>query len=210
MAIPAGAAMTWEPDYITRSQLKDYLHIGDTGDDTLLDDVITTASRAVDEWCHRQFGQSEAIEVREFDGYYDPGSGSWLVETHDISSTASLIVADATGAVIDAADCAYFPRNAVVTGKPVERIVISGAYCSAGSSTRQVFTLTTDAWGWAAVPAAVPYATRLQAARLMVRRDSPYGIAGSPAQGSEMRLLAQLDPDLQTSLKRYRRDTWVS
>jgi len=50
-------------------------------------------------------------------------------------------------------------------------------------------------WGWTAVPAQVPGAARIQLSRFDWRRDAPAGIAGSPDSGSEIRLLAKLDPD---------------
>jgi len=66
----------------------------------------------------------------------------------------------------------------------------------------------TALWGWTEVPQAVKAATLLQVARFAARRDSPYGIAGSPDEGGEMRLLAALDPDLRTSLRPYVRRAW--
>lgn len=56
------------------------------------------------------------------------------------------------------------------------------------------------------MPAVVSSACLIQAARFFVRRDSSYGIAGSPELGNELRLLARLDPDvalLLTSVKRW-------
>ena len=62
----------------------------------------------------------------------------------------------------------------------------------------------TAKWGWSAVPAAVVNANLIQAARFLKRRDSPYGIAGSPDMGNEMRLLAKLDPDVALLLRHYK------
>jgi hypothetical protein len=62
------------------------------------------------------------------------------------------------------------------------------------------------------VPPSIPAALLLQASRLNKRRDSPFGIAGSPsAQGAgEVRLLARLDPDFITTLKPYVRKWWAA
>lgn len=54
------------------------------------------------------------------------------------------------------------------------------------------------------VPAGVNTATLIQAARFFKRRDSPYGVAGSPEMGSELRLQAKLDPDVYVMIKPYR------
>jgi len=44
-------------------------------------------------------------------------------------------------------------------------------------------------------------ATVLQANRLLKRRHAPFGVAGSPELGSELRLLARVDPDVAVSLR---------
>lgn len=46
------------------------------------------------------------------------------------------------------------------------------------------------------IPAGIKYACLIQASRLVKRKDAPFGVAGSPAMGSEMRLLDRLDPDV--------------
>jgi hypothetical protein len=63
----------------------------------------------------------------------------------------------------------------------------------------------TAAWGWDAVPDPIEEACLLQASRLLSRRDSPHGIAGSPEAGSEIRLLERLDPDVAISCRPFRR-----
>ena len=50
------------------------------------------------------------------------------------------------------------------------------------------------------VPSSVKLATELQASRWAKRRDAPFGVAGSPELGSELRILAKLDPDVQILL----------
>jgi hypothetical protein len=50
------------------------------------------------------------------------------------------------------------------------------------------------------VPAEVKLATELQASRWAKRRDAPFGVAGSPELGSELRILAKLDPDVEILL----------
>jgi hypothetical protein len=58
----------------------------------------------------------------------------------------------------------------------------------------------TARFGWNAVPAGVSGATWLQVNRWNARRESPYGVAGSPTEGSEVRLSAVLDPDVRAIL----------
>lgn len=54
------------------------------------------------------------------------------------------------------------------------------------------------------IPEAVKMATMIQASRLYHRRDTPYGVAGSPEMGNELRLLSRLDPDVQLLLSTER------
>jgi hypothetical protein len=190
--------VAWEPDYVTSAELKAYLRIGDSDDDVLVAVWATTASRSVDTFCHRQFGQVDTAEVRVFSPCWDRGVGRYAVEIDDLQDVTGLILLDSAASVIT--DYEFGPVNAPQKGKPYERL-----YLGAGGP------ITIEAlWGWSAVPVPVKTATLLQAARLAARRDSPFGIAGSPTQGGETRLLATLDPDLKTSLgKKYRRDWWA-
>jgi hypothetical protein len=205
--------VTWAPDYCTVAEVKSYLRIDDTDDDVLLGLWVTAASRAVDKHCGRQFGQVASTETREYrpdrsDHHHDHYRQWWPYWTHylgahvyqidDLMDVDDLTVIDADANVIT--DYELGPVNAPQKGRPYERLI-----------THHRGPLTLDGlWGWPAVPAAVKVATMLQAARLAARRDSPFGIAGSPSDGSELRLLATLDPDLKTSLSGFRRDWWAA
>jgi hypothetical protein len=120
-----------------------------------------------------------------------------MVEVDDLQTTTGLVVEiDGTATT----DYTLEPRNAVAKGKAWTRIVFGTTLSPTGAVDE---IAATASWGWAAVPSAVKLATRLQASRFGVRRDSPYGIAGSPQTGSELRLLARLDPDVAVSLGDY-------
>jgi hypothetical protein len=190
--------VTWAPDYATTAEVKSYLGITDTADDVLIALWVTAASRAVDKFCGRQFGKVSTVEVREYTPAWDRTLGKYVAQIDDIQDVSALTVIDSLATVIT--DYELGPINAAKKGKPYERIV---------TSARGVLTLD-GLWGWTAVPSSVKAATLLQAARLSARRTSPFGIAGSPDQGSELRLLAALDPDLMTSLSAFRRDWWAA
>lgn len=189
--------MTWEPDYISVAELKAELHITDTNDDVQIARWATSASRMVDGWCHRQFGQVEAPEERFYTGVLDRLSGYYYLPIDDLMTTDGLVIRK-NGAEVSS----YWllERNAVAKGKPYERIRI-------GFSGELSVTAL---WGWNAVPVVIKQATMMQANRLAQRRESPYGVAGSPSDGSEMRLLASVDPDVKVLLgKRWRREWWA-
>lgn len=193
--------MTWAPDYCTSAELKNYLSLTDVerpADDLFIGLWITTASRNVDDFCGRQFGQVATEETRTYTAVWDRHEGVAIAEIDDLMNTDNLTVIDADAAVVS--DYTLLPANSPQKGKPYERISVpsSGTYTLDGL------------WGWDAVPSSAKVGLLLQAARLDARRDSPFGVAGSPTDGSEIRLLAQLDPDFRTSLKPFRRDWWAA
>lgn len=192
--------MAWAPDYVTTSQLKSYLRVGDAVDDAELAFAITAASRAVDQDTNRQFGVLSAAEERIYRAYPDYERGYWVVEVDDFQSTTNLAVE-----VDDTVVTTFLkePRNASQRSRPWTRVVFTSD--SETLPCRASEVAVTALWGWTAVPDTVKQATLLQASRFFKRRDAPFGIAGSPDQGSELRLLARVDPDVQVTLRSYRR-----
>lgn len=202
--------MAWAPDYCTTAELKSHLRITDTDDDTLLAIAITAASRAVDHACNRQFGLTDPAAARYYT--YDNGkletalpyTCRQMIEIDDLMTTTSLVVKvdrDDDGTFEETltvdTDFRLFPWNAAANGRPWTHIVLL-AHESFPTTPRSVEV--TAKWGWSAVPSLVKQAALIQAARFFSRRNSPYGIAGSPEMGSEMRLLARLDPDVAQML----------
>lgn len=199
--------MTWAPDYATLGQLKGWLKIGDTEDDTELATVLTAASRAVDVACARQFGQVASAQVRTYEAVYNRhvGAGAWVAEIDDVQDLTGLGVSVAGTSVTD---YSFEPVNALVEGMPYTRLVLGSAAEAVPTTTAPSIDVTAK-WGWVAVPDTVLQAVKLQSSRLFKRRDAPFGIAGSPDAGSELRLLAKVDPDVELILKRYVRKWWA-
>jgi hypothetical protein len=188
--------MTWAPDYTTVDRLQSYLS---TDDLEFLQAYLSTASRNVDDHCNRQFGQVDVPEQRVYrNPVWDRARCRWVYTIDDLHDLTGFAVEDATGTAIT--DHEFEPDNALVKGKPYERLLTAR---DAGSIR------VTGLWGWSAVPSAVEMGLLLQASRLDARRNSPFGVAGSPQEGAEVRLLAQLDPDFRTALKPYRRKWWA-
>lgn len=190
--------MPWKPDYLTLADVKGYARISDTVDDAELSIWITAASRAIDNVCNRQFGQVAAPVTRT---YRRPAvlnllTGLWELEIDDLQDTTGLLV---NGVAYASAGATLLPDTAALDGLPYTRIgLISQPTMSAPGAPYA--NVVTARFGWTAVPQQVVGAGKLQVSRWAARRDSPYGIAGSPEQGSELRLLARLDPDVRTSL----------
>lgn len=188
--------MAWAPDYATVAELRSFLRIPDTADDAELALAVTAASRAVDNHCHRQFGKVAAPEPRRYTACWDRRRRRWLVDVDDVQDLAGLSV------VVDAGTVDVYtlePVNAALVGKPYEGLVVEPE-AAVKPTTEEYGVTVTATWGWSAVPVPVEQATLLQASRLHARRFSPYGVAGSPEAGSELRLLAKVDPDVAVSL----------
>lgn len=183
--------MPWKPDYLTAAELRTYLYVSDSLDDVQLQTWVTAASRAIDRKCNRQFGQLAAPAGRAYrrPAVYDVVSGLWLLEIDDVQDITGMTVG---GVAYASSGAVLLPDNAPADGIPYERLGFTDAPDAPIAVTAR--------WGWSAVPAQVPGAVKLQANRWNARRASPLGVAGSPDQGSEIRLLSRLDPDVATTL----------
>jgi hypothetical protein len=192
--------VTWAPDYLTVAQLREYAGVSGNARASELADIVTSASRAVDRACRRQFGRVAAAVTRSYEAVYDRDAKVYRAQIADLQDVTGLTVTDPDGTAVAAADYTLLPVNAVADGMPYTAIEVpsAGLYAMLGL------------WGWSAVPAAVALAVRLQGSRWVHRRESPWGIAGSPDSGGELRLLARLDPDVETSLADYRRRWWAA
>lgn len=183
--------MAWKPDYLTAVQAAEFVRAPGVDEDELAT-WCTAASRAIDKRCNRQFGQVDVAASRTYrrPAVYDVSTGLWLVEIDDVQDTTGLTVA---GVAYASSGATLLPDNAAADGRPYERL---GFEDDPGDDPLVVVAL----WGWSEVPAQVVAACKLQVSRWASRRDSPYGIAGSPSDGTVLRLLARLDPDVSTTL----------
>lgn len=185
--------MVWAPDYVTAAQLKSYLKIQHDDDDLFLANWATAVARNVDDYCSRQFGQVGTAETRYYTPVWDRNECKTFIEIDDLQDVTGFKLFNPDGTEIT--DYTFYPRNALVKGMVYTEVAVETRY------TKEMSAL--GLWGWTSVPASIPTSTYIQASRLDARRSSPFGIAGSPTDGSEIRLLAQLDPDFKTTLKPY-------
>lgn len=197
--------MAWAPDYATAAELKAFTRISDTADDAQVALAITAASRAIDRHTGRQFGVVGAAEERWFTARWDRRRCRWVIDIDDLMATTNFDaqVQDADAVDVGAIDdYTLEPRNAAAYSRPWTQLVVrpTSAYTPTGVVDEVSITAL---WGWTAVPTPVKESTLLQASRLLARRDSPFGIAGSPDVGSELRLLARVDVDVAVALGPY-------
>lgn len=193
--------MAWAPDYVTTAELASYLRIDDAVDDVQLALAISGASRAIDHDTNRQFGLVAAAEARTYTARPDYERGYWVADVDDYQTATGLL------ASVDGTSVATFakePVNAPQKGRPWTRVAFTSDSEAQPSEAPHEVAVTAR-WGWTAVPDTIKQATLLQASRVFTRRNAPFGVAGSPDQGSEMRLLAKVDPDVAVLLRDYRR-----
>jgi hypothetical protein len=185
--------MPWAPDYVDAEVLADFVRVNT--DNPYVATYGTAASRSVDTFCNRQFGQLDDAAAFTYQGWRAvrmPGN-RWLLEVDDISDVTGLVVV-VDGQTIAAGETGYqlWEPNAVAKGDVYTAITLADRPCGDVE--------VTAAFGRAATPAGVTGAVWLQVNRWNIRRESPYGTAGSPSEGSEVKLGAVLDPDVRTML----------
>jgi hypothetical protein len=198
--------MAWKPSYVETVDLRNFARISDTIDDTQIALAITAASRGVDKHTHRQFGLLAAAEEWFYTAEWDRKRRCWVIEVDDFQTETGLLIHadldddETYSYAID--DYSLKPANAAAKGRPWEKIIVrpDSTYQPNG---KEDAVRVTARFGWTTTPDAVKEATLLQGNRLLARRSAPFGVAGSPETGSEVRLLAKLDPDVATSLTDY-------
>lgn len=203
--------MAWKPDYITADALKAVLGITDTRDDDEIARAITAASRAIDHYCNRQFGQANTAVARYYTARWDRDLCRMVVDVDDLMTTDDLVVkVDGDGddtyetTLTLGTDFFTHPRNAAADDRPWTQLVASRNAVNSFPCFESAVEVTAQ-WGWDEVPTEVTEAAVLQANRFFKRRTAPFGVAGSPEMGSELRLLERLDPDVGVTLAGVRR-----
>jgi hypothetical protein len=192
----------WKPNYITSEELKDYRNIDDGVDDFVYAAAVTAASRAIDNHCNRQFGKTDEAQERAYTAWYHYELARWVVDIDDLQDATDLVVSIGGTAVTV---FTLAPVNAVLDGMAWTQLVIGSSAEAQPCGALAEVLITANPWGWDEIPVPVVNAAYLQGSRFVSRRKSPYGIAGSPDQGSELRLLNRVDPDVGVSLRGYRR-----
>lgn len=207
--------------YATLAELKAWVGIptADTLDDVALQLALDAASLQIEKYCDRVF-TADAVPTTRW--YTIAGAGPWAayLDVDPISDTTGLVVAtddngDGTAETTWTLNTDYRlePTNALLTNpvSPYTRLVTLGTkwfprpYYRPGVSVTAKF-----GWPGGAAPAPVHEACLIQSALLFKRKDAPFGVAGSPEFGSELRLLNEIDRTALSLLKPFRRNWWVA
>lgn len=183
-------------DYITLSEVKTYLSIGGSGDDSLLTTLIGRASRLIEDHCGRWFYAD--TQTRYYDAVGPHIVSNLLLLDEDLLTITTLTNGD--GTVISTDDVILRPRN----DPPYFGIALR-----ASSNVRWTYVgdlegaiSVAGTWGYAATaPAAVAQATLRLTAHLYRQRDTgadwPRGGVGVTERG-----VAVAQPDLPWDITR--------
>jgi len=195
--------------YATLAELKSSLTITDTSDDALLELAITSTSRMIDDFTGRFFyanGTVNSPVIR----YYTPND-PWSLAVDDYVSISAIATDDnfnqTWSTVWATSDFMEEPKNNSLRGWPYTRLLATGRYVWPYYLPQAC--KITGVWGWPAVPSEVNQACIIQSSRIFVRKQSPFGIAGTPELGT-VRLSSRLDPDVEAFLRPIKRNNGLA
>jgi hypothetical protein len=171
--------MALNDNYLTLAQVKAYLGIADTDDDTPITTAIDSITEEIDLYCDRQFNLASSVTARVFEP-----NGSSLLEVDDIATATGLIVkVDSAGdgtyaTTVAATNYQLRPLNGVVgmrTGWPYMQIQARNYSwpCDWTVAPIQV----TASWGWPTIPKAVIQAAYILASESFGLRGARFGVA---------------------------------
>lgn len=195
--------------YTTLNDVKAALNLEDSMDNAALEVAIATASRQIDDYCGRFFYKDGTTEVPAT-RYYTP-TDYWILPVDDFVSISEIATDDnfdrTYGVVWTTDDSMFEPVNNPSRGWPMSRILAVGAYVFPWNLPQSV--RVKGVFGWSAVPYEVKTAAKIQASRLFLRNQSPFGIAGNTDLGT-VRLAAKLDADVEALLRPLRKNNGLA
>lgn len=198
--------------YVDKNDLKTYIGLSGSGQDTNIDNAINGASRQIDAICGRYFYQDASVNAR----YYTP-TNDYFLFTDDISTTTGLVVQ------LDTTDDGSYDKTLTINTdfilkpfNPKPYTISSTSYNWPHTEIEILATRSSERFdkliqknikvqakfGWAAIPEAISQATLIQATRLFKRKDTPFNVFGSEATGQQ-ELFSKMDPDAKELIKGY-------
>lgn len=199
--------------YATLAEAKGFLSISDSVDDTLLENMIESASRSIDRIANRRFYLDSTASARQY-----RVSSPVILYTDDIGTTTGLIVqtdddGDGTFETTLTLNTDYImdPLTALSLGRPFTQITIVST-----SNTFPIFpglfqnglrpgVQVTARFGWPSVPDDINQACLILTADLYKRKDSPGGILGLGDLGAIR--MSPLGRDVTQIVRAYRKET---
>lgn len=197
--------------YCTQLELKQWLNADDPALlddlDDLIDAAINAVSRYFDRKCKRHFYMTEQARVFAATGAYILAFGHF----EDLTTVTPVTVKtdDDGDGVFETTwlDSEYQlrPPNVVATSEPYRALrgVQKRFPVNITVGGRAERIEVTGTWGWPVVPDGIHQATKIQAARIVKRREAPEGILGLNQFGV-LRVSGRMDPDVRDLISPYR------
>jgi len=187
--------------------VKGYLGIpvADTVDDTMLEQIVESASRSIDRIAGRYFYQDSTTSQRF---YRAVSPVSLLVD--DISTTTSLVVDVSTDGtnysttMVYNTDFIVEPFNAAATGRPYTLLTSLGTQYFPYPWNYRPGVRVTARWGWPAIPDDIVECCLILSADLYKRKDSVGGVLGLSEMGAIR--MSPLGRDISAMTRAYRRE----
>lgn len=190
--------------YCTLSDVKSALSIEDINDDTAIEAAILAASRMIDDYTGRFF-YKDGTALSPVTRYFTPKDW-WTCTIDDIITFTEVATDDNFDqlytTVWSTSDYMVEPINNPRRGWPYSRILAIGAYILPAQLPQTL--RIKGIWGWSSVPYEIQMACKLQASRLFIRKQSPFGVAGSVDTGT-IRLSSRLDPDVEALVRPFKK-----
>lgn len=189
--------------YATLGELKEYQGGNWQLDDSLMNAqvnrALSVASRAVEDYCQRQFNQESTASARLFDRVYGPML--YLDDFYEVPEQIRIL--DESGTYSDALDLTTVvpkPLNGMRDGVPFAYYILElrGLQHWGCDSLVEV----TAKWGWPEVPDPVKEATLVLAGKALAVQGAPLGTGGMSKFGS---VKIQKDDFVCGLLEPYRR-----
>lgn len=180
---------------LTTEALGDSVTISDVSDptnDTLIESLIQSVSRQIDDYCDRVFYTSSSASERIYTAA-TPHS-VYIDDATKVYTVAIDVDGDGTfESTLSASDYYEYPDNGAL---PITWLETSYLGQYAFPTHRRGVSVTAD-WGYSTtVPDQIKEACYIQAWRLFERRNAPFGISGGGQFGQAI-TLPDLDPDVK-------------
>lgn len=193
--------------YATLTEIKLFLGITDSVDDTLLEGMVEAASRSIDRMANRRFYLDATATARLY-----RANDALQLFVDDIGSATGLAVAldsDGNGSYDTAltinTDYILDPITAPSLNRPwnVVTIVSASSAFPAPLNYRPGVQVTAK-WGWPSVPDDINQACLILTADLYKRKDAPGGIIGLGDLGAIR--MSPVGRDITQMVRAYRRE----
>jgi len=172
--------------YATLAEIKGYMSISDTTDDSLLENLVESASRSIDRIANRRFYLDATASARLYRAY-----SNIFVFVDDIGSTTSLVVKtdeDGNGTYSKTltlnTDFILDPLTSQSLNRPFTQLTMVSnteswpIFPGLTSNGLRPGVQVTAKWGWPSVPDDLNMACLILTADLYKRKDAPGGILG--------------------------------